>query len=165
MTRTAEAGPATYYSEALELKAGDELKVRQGASWDVNFGGDGARDGANLVVEEDGYYFVKLVVNDDLTEGAVTLEKTSYHAWAVIGAVNGTNWDADFEMEIQNDGKTYKLTDFPLAAGEEFMVRQGHNWDNNYGKDGVAGGDNIVAEADGTFTITFDSETGIVTVE
>ena len=33
MTRTAEGGPATYYSEALALKAGDEFKVRQGASW------------------------------------------------------------------------------------------------------------------------------------
>ena len=28
----------TYTSEALELKAGEEFKVRQGASWDVNFG-------------------------------------------------------------------------------------------------------------------------------
>ena len=60
MTRTAEAGDATYYSEALELKAGDEFKVRQGASWDVNFGADGEINGPNVVVDEDGYYFVKL---------------------------------------------------------------------------------------------------------
>ena len=165
MTRTAEAGDATYYSEALELKAGDEFKVRQGAAWDVNFGADGARDGDNIKVEEDGYYFVKLVVNEDLSKGDVTLEKTSYHAWAVIGAVNGTNWDTDFEMEIQDDGKTYKLADFALKAGEEFKVRQGHNWDNNYGKDGAKDGDNFVVDADGTYTIVFDSETGMITLE
>ena len=53
-------GDGTYTSDPLELKAGEELKVRQGASWDVNFGGDGALGGANLVVEADGTYIVKL---------------------------------------------------------------------------------------------------------
>ncbi len=165
MTRTAEAGAPTYYSEALELKAGNELKVRQGGSWDVNFGADGEINGPNLVVEADGYYFVKLVCNDDFTHGDITLEKTSYHAWSVIGAIKGTSWDTDFEMSIQDDGKTYKLEGVELKKDEEFKVRQGHNWDNNYGKDGVAGGDNIKVEEDGTYTITFDSETGMITLE
>ncbi len=49
----------TWESEALELKAGEEFKVRQGASWDVNFGADGF-NGANCVVEADGKYIVKL---------------------------------------------------------------------------------------------------------
>ena len=165
MTRTAESGPATYYSEALELHAGDQFKVRQGASWDVNFGQEGKRDGENMAVDEDGYYFVKLVVNEDLTEGIITLEKTSYHAWAVIGAICGTSWDTDFEMAIQNDGTTYKLEGVELKANEEFKVRQGHNWDNNYGAGGVAGGDNVKVEADGTYTIVFDSTTGMITLE
>ena len=58
MTETAEN---TYTSEALELHATEELKVRQGASWDVNFGGDGTLGGPNLVVEADGTYYVQLV--------------------------------------------------------------------------------------------------------
>ncbi len=165
MTRIPESGDATYYSDALELKAGNELKARQGASWDVNFGGDGKRDGANLVVDADGYYFVKLVVNDGLTEATLTLEKTSYHAWSVIGAICGTAWDTDFEMEIQDDGTTYKLAGVELHANDEFKVRQGHNWDNNFGANGVAGGDNIKVEADGTYTIVFDSATGMITLE
>ena len=165
MTRTADTGDATFYSEAMELHAGEELKARQGASWDVNFGGDGARDGANLAVEEDGVYFVKLVVNDDLSAATLELVKTSFYAWSVIGTVGGTNWDADFEMEIQNDSKTFVLADVEMAAGTEFKVRKNHGWDENFGKDGVAGGDNIVVEADGTYTITFDSETGMVTFE
>ena len=165
MTRTAESGPATYYSEALELHAGDEFKIRQGASWDVNFGSDGEINGPNCVVDADGYYFVKLVTNEDNTHGDITLEKTSYHSWAVIGAICGTAWDTDFEMSIQADGKTYKLEGVELKANDEFKVRLGHNWDNNYGAGGVAGGDNFKVEADGTYTIVFDSETGMITLE
>ena len=62
MTETAEG---TFQSETLELKAGDELKVRQGASWDVNFPAD------NVVVEADGNYIVQLVISGD--SGEVTL--------------------------------------------------------------------------------------------
>ena len=47
-----------YESDALELKAGNEFKCRQGASWDVNFGVE--FNGANVVVEADGTYIVRL---------------------------------------------------------------------------------------------------------
>lgn len=60
----------TYTSEVLELKAGDEFKVRQGASWDVNFGVE--FNGANIVVEKDGKYRVQLVW-DGAQGGTVTL--------------------------------------------------------------------------------------------
>ena len=61
----------TYTSDVLELKAGEEYKVRQGASWDVNFGSDGL-NGANFVVEADGKYQVQLVW-DGAENGTVTL--------------------------------------------------------------------------------------------
>ena len=60
-----EVEPGVFQSEVLELKAGDELKCRQGASWDVNFPAD------NVVVEADGTYVVQLVVSGD--SGEVTL--------------------------------------------------------------------------------------------
>ena len=60
----------TWESEVLELKAGDEFKVRQGASWDVNFGVE--FNGANIVVESDGQYIVQLVWNGE-QDGTVTL--------------------------------------------------------------------------------------------
>ena len=63
-----EAG--TYLSDVLELKAGEEFKVRQGASWDVNFGVE--FNGANIVVEADGKYQVQLVW-DGAETGTVTL--------------------------------------------------------------------------------------------
>ncbi len=60
----------TYTSEVLELKAGEEFKVRQGAAWDVNFGVE--FNGANIVVEADGKYQVQLVW-DGAEGGTVTL--------------------------------------------------------------------------------------------
>ena len=60
----------TWESDVLDLKAGDEFKVRQGASWDVNFGVE--FNGANIVVEADGQYKVQLVWNGE-QDGTVTL--------------------------------------------------------------------------------------------
>ena len=57
-----DKGDGIFESEALELHAGEELKCRQGASWDVNYGADGL-NGANVVVEADGSYIVRLDVN------------------------------------------------------------------------------------------------------
>ncbi len=65
-----EGPDGTYTSEVLELKAGDQFKVRQGASWDVNFGVE--FNGANVVVENDGKYKVQLVW-DGAQGGTVTL--------------------------------------------------------------------------------------------
>ncbi len=50
----------TWTSDVLELHAGEEFKIRQGAAWDVNFGSD-AMNGANFVVEADGKYQIQLV--------------------------------------------------------------------------------------------------------
>ncbi|MBQ6233003.1 MAG: hypothetical protein IJJ80_05795, partial [Clostridia bacterium] len=57
-----------FESEPLELHAGEELKCRQGASWDVNYGADGL-NGANVVVEADGTYVVRL----DVAAGTIVL--------------------------------------------------------------------------------------------
>ena len=65
-----EEPAGTYTSDVLELKAGEEFKVRQGASWDVNFGVE--FNGANVVVEADGKYKVQLVW-DGAQGGTVTL--------------------------------------------------------------------------------------------
>lgn len=165
MTQIAEPGEAVYYSEPIKFVAGDEFKIRQGGGWDVNFGKDGVPGGDNIVAEADGYYFVKFSPAADLSTATIEIVKTSYNEWAVIGTVNGTNWDTDFEMEIQDDGTTYKAEGIELAADSEFKVRRAHGWDENYGADGVAGGDNVKAPAAGTYTITFDSTTGMITVE
>lgn len=67
--------PAGTWTAEQEFKAGDEFKVRQGASWDVNFGVDGAAGGDNIVIEADGTYIVTLVY--DSAAGTATLTVTA----------------------------------------------------------------------------------------
>ena len=52
----AATGDGLFESEPMELHAGEEFKVRQGAGWDVNYGANGEAGGANIVVEADGTY-------------------------------------------------------------------------------------------------------------
>ena len=58
-------------SDVLALKAGEKYKIRQGASWDVNFGVDGAPNGADITVEADGNY--KVHFEYDGTTATITL--------------------------------------------------------------------------------------------
>ena len=53
----------TWTSVVIDAKKGEEFKVRQGLSWDKNFGVE--FNGANIVVEADGKYQVKFVWDGD----------------------------------------------------------------------------------------------------
>ncbi|MCR5067894.1 MAG: extracellular solute-binding protein [Erysipelotrichaceae bacterium] len=66
----------TWKTDVLELHAGEEFKVRRGASWDFNLGSTGP-GGDNFKVEEDGKYIIVLTMdNDDAWEsGKVELIK------------------------------------------------------------------------------------------
>ncbi len=176
MTET-EAG--VFVSEVLELHEGDELKVRQGASWDVNYGQDCAPGGDNIKITADGNYTVKLDLNNmtlevlDESGAAVVAEPTpepdpnAVHTWALIGTLCGTNWDTDIPM-FEKEGVFYAPV--VLKAGEEFKVRADADWALNYGiTEGaaVAGGDNIKVEEDGTYLVKLDpnEEAPALTVE
>ena len=73
-----EVEPGVWKSEALALKANDELKVRANADWAVNRGlpekglmeGEAKQDGENLVIAADGNYVVTL----DLNAGTLAVE-------------------------------------------------------------------------------------------
>lgn len=56
-------------TQAYEMEAGVEFKVRQGKSWDVAFG-DGD---ANFKVEEAGTYFIEFVYDEAAGTGAISL--------------------------------------------------------------------------------------------
>ena len=62
-----ESPANTWKSAALELKAGNEFKCRQGKSWDV------AYPSSNFKVEADGTYIIQLVTDKDGGNGVVTL--------------------------------------------------------------------------------------------
>lgn len=86
------------------------------------------------------------------------------NAFSLIGSFAGYNWDTDVPMTEDPAGTWTATQEF--KAGDEFKVRQGASWDVNFGVDGVAGGDNIVIEADGTYVVTliYDSAAGTATL-
>ena len=61
-----EVSDGVFETEPIELHAGEEFKVRQGASWDVNYGADGTIGGPNVVVEADGTYVIRLTIDGDV---------------------------------------------------------------------------------------------------
>jgi arabinogalactan oligomer/maltooligosaccharide transport system substrate-binding protein len=97
--------------------------------------------------------------------GLFTLDEATLNAFTIIGAFGGYNWDTDVAMTEDPAGTWTATIDF--AAGDEFKVRQGLSWDVNFGADGVAGGDNVVIDADGTYLVTlvYDGENATLTCE
>ncbi len=73
-------------------------------------------------------------------------------AFFVIGQVNGTNWDTDFDM-TEDPAGTWTSAPLTFEAGAEFKIRQGHAWTVDYGADGVRGGANIKVETAGTYIV------------
>ena len=114
-----------------------------------------ATDEAGLQAALDNYY--------GKINALFNMSEDELNAWSAIGAIGGTNWDTDFPMTKVEEG-VFETEAMELHAGEEFKVRQGASWDVNYGKDGVAGGDNCVVEADGTYRIHFEEATGLITL-
>jgi arabinogalactan oligomer/maltooligosaccharide transport system substrate-binding protein len=97
--------------------------------------------------------------------GLFTMDESTLNAFTIIGAFGGYNWDTDVAMTEDPEGTWAATLDF--QAGDEFKVRQGLSWDVNFGADGVAGGDNVVIDADGTYLVTlvYDGENATLTCE
>ena len=123
-----------------------------GSWWDIAkvIGDDvkAATDEAGLQAALDNYY------NKIASLFEMTAEQKT--AWAVIGTVNGTNWDADLPMT--NADGVWTSDAYEMTAGTEFKVRQGQSWDNNFPAD------NFKVEADGTYAVQFVEATGEVSL-
>ena len=85
-------------------------------------------------------------------DGLFSMSEETKRAWTVIGSVGGTAWDTDFTMTEEPEN-TWTSIPIEMKAGEEFKVRQGLSWDNNFGVE--FNGANIVVEADGTYQVVF----------
>ncbi|MEL6307527.1 MAG: extracellular solute-binding protein [Chloroflexota bacterium] len=73
--------------------------------------------------------------------------------------------ETTFMTLVEGSETMYTLT-VTIPAGEyEYKVAMNGGWDENYGVDGVAGGDNIVLvlEEETEVTFTYDDETNIIT--
>ena len=65
----------------------------------------------------------------DSIQGLFSMSEEVKNAFTVIGTLADTNWDTDFAMESTADGVWITKEAYDLAAGVEFKVRQGLNWD------------------------------------
>ena len=161
-----EKEPGVWVSDPLELKAGNEFKVRLNADWTTNYGENCEANGKNIVVPADDTYTVTLNLNDlTLTfvnqegilpeapapaEGEAEVEDT----WGLIGVID---WDTDIEMFKKDDGLFRVVA--VLSPETEFKVRANKEWKKDFGmEEGVAkaGGPNIKVEEAGTYLITLD---------
>ena len=74
-------------------------------------------------------------------------------AWTVIGNIGNTHWDTDFEMVEDPRGTWITKNVIEMKAGQEYKVRKGLSWDNNYGANGEFNGNNYIVEADGKYKV------------
>ena len=165
MTET-EAG--VWVSEPLEMKAGEEFKVRLNADWTTNYGESCAANGANIKVPADDTYTVTLNLNDYtltfvnqegvLPEAAPAPEgEAEPETWGVVGSFEASGWaDGNDVAMTEKEAGLWVSAPVELKADDEFKVRANGKWDKNYGAECKEGGDNIKVEADGTYIVTLD---------
>ena len=101
-----------------------------------------------------------------------TMSDDVLKAWTVIGSINGDTWAADLVMTEQADG-TWKTNEaYAITDTDEFKVRQGKSWDNNYGMndDGTPafnGANASLAKlglAAGTYYVVFNPADGTISL-
>ena len=132
-----------------------EFKIAAG-SWSVNWG-VGASDGlltpngGNIKVASDGLYYVEVNLNE------LTYKLTKIESLGVIGGFNG--WASQSNLTPSADYKTWTGKVTFNDAKNEWKFRMNDNWAINLGgalDNLVSGGDNIVTNGAGTYTITLN---------
>ena len=108
-------------------------------------------------------------------------------AWSIIGTVNGTSWDTDFDLTEKESG-VWTYSGLTLTDTDEFKLRKDHAWTESVGGPeanatstidatnpydvykpvlGTAfatGGMNIAVQVAGTYDVVYDTNAGTITV-
>ena len=108
-------------------------------------------------------------------------------AWSIIGTVNGTSWDTDFDLTEKESG-VWTYSGLTLTETDEFKLRKDHAWTESVGGPeanatstidatnpydvykpvlGTAfatGSTNIAVQAAGTYDVVYDTNAGTITV-
>lgn len=129
--------------------------------------------------DDEAEYDVKVTATTTSTGGTinaasqvVTFKVTPYQLESYIYALGGFNgWSHDAAVILTSatsDGIYVGYINFP-AAGTEFKITEGLNWDVNYGDNGAdgildQGGDNIKSPDAGYHRVTVDLNTNTITV-
>ena len=171
-----------YVKEFTGVPAGDyELKVNDG-SWANNWGANGANgdnvafnvaaDNSTVTVKfnpADGTVTVE--VNGSNAGGSTPAPAPTFDAYYVAGTgalCNGKEWDAgavENKMTKGDDG-IWTITYTNVPAGEYEVKVTAGSWDNNWGANGAANGENVkfTIEEAGDITVKFNPATGWISV-
>lgn len=158
-----------WYSIPVKYTKDDEIKIRFGAAWDENFGGNAtaadeafATGGDNIKIPADGTYMLVY----DPTASTITL---STDFWGLIGEFN--EWGGDRFMLPAGDGKWYAFNQ-EISGG--WKIRKTADWTisagGNYAAAGTAfeavtdNGDNIAVTDMTRFDVLYDTAAGTITV-
>lgn len=161
----------TFTKEGVTLSKGTiEYKVVVDHSWGTSYGDNGGQGNAVYSVPEDGVYDVVISFNATTHVPSMVATKvggaTVEHTWSIIGKIFGANWDTDWDMTLEFDGKYYyTATDVVLAQGNyEYKARADKKWELSYPTNGNAV---LSIPEDGTYDITFtlDLTAGTVNTE
>ena len=158
----------TLTKEGLTLEGGVAygFKIVADHSWDEAY----PADNYNLITNENGVFTVTFKFNKDTKEVGAEAVKTGEavigeKVWTIAGeeALMGSSWnpeDSSNDMTNMGDG-TFQLVKYNVEMvaekNYEFKVLANHSWNENYGADGVPGGNNVTVavEAAGTYDVTF----------
>ena len=105
-------------------------------------------------------------------EALFTMSDDVLNAWTVIGTIGGSNWTDDLPMTEQEDGTWKSNEAYAIGDSDEFKVRQGKSWTNNFGMndDGTPAPDGPNANlaklgaAAGNYYIVLNPTTGVITL-
>ena len=84
-------------------------------------------------IKDGGDMATALKTYEDSMNALFTMSDDVLKAWTVIGTIGGSNWTDDLPMTEQADGTWKSNEAYDIGDADEFKVRQGKSWTNNYG--------------------------------
>lgn len=99
--------------------------------------------GALWTIGNEGWYTLTITMDEDnnihnYQWTAIPEPTVTYTNISIIGTINGTSWDTDFELtQCKNAPHNWYLLDFELTADAKLKFRANKNWDTkDWGGDG-----------------------------
>ena len=175
-----------------------QMKFTCDDDWTLNWG-DGCAAGGNNILAPAGSYRIYLDLNameykfdanmfgkeePGLPAGG---GEEPAPAWSIIGTVNGTSWDTDFDLTEKESG-VWTYSGLTLTDSDEFKLRKDHAWTESVGGPEAnatstidatnpydvykpvlgtpfaTGGMNIAVQVAGTYDVVYDTNAGTITV-
>jgi len=115
--------------------SGSGLKVRPES-------GSMKQSGGWLGPQTEGWYTMTIVMDEEkdihnYQFTAIAEPTTTYNQISLIGTINGTNWDTDFDLQqCPKAPHNWYLLDFDLTADAKLKFRANHEWNGDWGGDG-----------------------------